>query len=524
MDLSSRVLTENRLINHELGFSAAYMAVKYLRQHIEARPDAVSPQTGRALLALAGSDRFETKKQVLFLYQEAFDALVRIAVAGCSPESGQIIPRLSEMLAVCRGKRTRALAQALGDLPLPARSHTLPDLGEERPARIRFHDLATLLGIPDRMEGAWKGRSLVFRGPDRSRITLKFAHSDTNVREIHKEAIWLRHLKARPLGTDLPVPLCRDGHVLFRILELPPHLVPDCGILHGRPAIIYTASAAYYAYPNTPGAAQSLPKVRVLDIFRNCAESLGRLMSQGLVHTALIPLFHNRIQQGRRQDLGVYLWEHGGRLDQWLESCRFPNFAASGIRDLEHLESLDRLRGRNGIRHYIGEHMLSFILVMGSYFRNKAPHTWGWDESGRPLDTRELFDADFFRALLTETVYGYCRGFNGRVPGEIQKLDLAGLVDGLIQKMGLDEDMEETLRASDQAEMDSEGFVRFLAERGVTGVRPDRKGVADITLMTGPHLGGFNRPISMPALIEFLFRFSALCVSDRYLLENGLKA
>ena len=524
LDLSSRVLTENRLINRELGFSAAYMAVKYIRQHIEAQPESISPQTGRALLALAASDRFESKKQVLFLYQEAFDALVRIAVTGCSPESGLIIPKLNEMLAACRGKRTRALAQALGNLPVRARAVTCADLGEERPASIRFHDLAFRMGIPDGADGKWKGRSLVFSGADQARTTLKFAHSDANVREIYREGMWLRHLKADSLGTDLPVPLCSDGQVLFRVLGLPAHLIPDCGELHGRPAIVYNASAAYYAYPNTPVAAQTLPQGRILDIFRNCAKSLGRLMSQGLVHTALIPLFHNRIQQGRRQDRGVYLWEHGGRLDQWLESCRYPNFAASGIRDLEHLEPLDRLRGRNGMRHYIGDHMLSFILVMGSYFRNKAPHTRGWDENGLPLDTRKLFDADFFRELLTETISGYCRGFNGRVPGEVQGLDLAGLVDGLIQKMGLDEDMEETLRANDQAEMDSEGFVRFLAERGVTGIRPHRRGRADISLMTGPHLGRFNSPISVPALIEFLFRFSALCVSDRYLMENGLKA
>jgi len=34
---------------------------------------------------------------------------------------------------------------------------------------------------------------------------------------------------------------------------------------------------------------------------------------KGIAHTALIPLFHNRVQQRRRNDHGAYLWEHAGR-------------------------------------------------------------------------------------------------------------------------------------------------------------------------------------------------------------------
>ena len=62
----------------------------------------------------------------------------------------------------------------------------------------------------------------------------------------------------------------------------------------------------------------------------------------GIVHTAPIPLFHNRAQAWRREDRGIYEWPRGGRLDRWLSSSRHPNIAASGLRDFEHLASIRR--------------------------------------------------------------------------------------------------------------------------------------------------------------------------------------
>jgi hypothetical protein len=41
----------------------------------------------------------------------------------------------------------------------------------------------------------------------------------------------------------------------------------------------------------------------------------------------------------------------------------------------------------------------------------------------------------------------------------------------------------------------------------------------NITLLTGPHLGGFNRPISLPEMIECISTMSALCMEGR-LLKN----
>ena len=69
---------------------------------------------------------------------------------------------------------------------------------------------------------------------------------------------------------------------------------------------------------------------------------LGWLAGRGIVHEAAIPLFHNRVQRDRREDGGVYDWRLPGRLDRWLASALHPNFGLSGLRDFEHLASLER--------------------------------------------------------------------------------------------------------------------------------------------------------------------------------------
>jgi hypothetical protein len=92
----------------------------------------------------------------------------------------------------------------------------------------------------------------------------------------------------------------------------------------------------------------------------------------------------------------------------------------------------------------------------------------------------------------------------------------------MIEEMGVDRYMEEILRVVDQKEMSDEGFRKFLGERGYSEdqMRGFKKGVEDITIYTGPHLGGFNERISLPELIESVETMSALCIVGRYYREN----
>jgi hypothetical protein len=163
---------------------------------------------------------------------------------------------------------------------------------------------------------------------------------------------------------------------------------------------------------------------------------------------------------------------------------------------------------------------------MGSFFRNKAPEKKGFDRDGKPLDLRTLFDKALFIEMFTEVVQHYYHGVTGLLLKNLPKFLNESLIDSLIENMGIDHHMEEILRIQDQINMSDNDFERFLLARGYerSFVKTIHKDEKDIILNTGPHLGGFNQSISVPELIEFLFCLSSLCVSDRFIMENGLKA
>jgi hypothetical protein len=243
-------------------------------------------------------------------------------------------------------------------------------------------------------------------------------------------------------------------------------------------------------------------------------------MAMGIAHTAPIPLFHNRAQRHRREDGGRYRWTHAGRLDRWLASCRYPNFGVSGLRDFEHFEFVvGRARCRYEI---IGSHLISLLLVAGSYFRSKAPDRMGLDASGQPVDTRDLFDRALLQTMIGDIYRAYYEGFTGEALPEGMPISPAHLADRMIEEMGLDRHMEEILRVVDQDAMDRFAFTSFLESRGLPRRAALRKtkGQRDIVLMTGPHLGGFNQPISLPELIDFAAAGAARCVAGRFCLEQ----
>jgi hypothetical protein len=361
----------------------------------------------------------------------------------------------------------------------------------------------------------WQGRSLIIDTGGIADLVLKFATSADNVTDLAREAAWLARLQSSSGdmaagGFDAPVPIEHQGHRVFDITSDLPGDIPP--FLYRQICIAFSPCPGYYEYPNAPGCLY--PLSWTWHVFIKNARILGQMTVKGIVHTALIPLFHNRVQQRRRNDQGAYLWEHAGRLDQWLDSCQYPNFARSGPRDFEHIERIDT---GAGLRHYIGEHLLSFILVIGSVFRNKAPDRRGLTPDATPEDTRDLFDRAAFESMIADVSENYFKGLcKTGLPHELLQT-IPRLTAALIQTMGYDEHMVEVLRIQDQNRMTKERYQQFLHQRGATTVPP--KGQTDIPLNTGPHLGGFNQSISVPELIEYLFRFSALAVSHCFL--NG---
>ena len=512
----SRLRTEALLTDNRCDFTAAYLGVKYLDEHARDFPGNVTDETIRALTHILKTDRFNRQKQVFFLFSEAADALVRLATEDRLSYTAHIISALVEMMSRASGKRLRALSQALGQLPVTLPDRETPgDTGGVYPLTVTLDTLIGHLCHGKPAQTSWKGRSLLLTGEHNRVIgVIKFANSHDNIRELAREIWWMDRLnRGCGTGIQLPRPLQIKGSTIFKVNCALPGDAP--GILFDNVCIAFVPCPGYYDYPNMhPGR---WTEDRLVSVFSKTAAFLGRAARQGIIHTALIPLFHNRTQQGRRNDNGAYLWEHGGRLDQWLDSCRFPNFAASGPRDFEHIISADDSRS---LRHYIGEHLLSFILVIGSYFRNKSPLRRGTDSTGTPCDTRDLFCPALFSRLLETTCMTYFDALVDAPWPENFNLPVSDLVQKLIHAMGRDIHMEELLRTGDQERMSDTEFNAFLRDRGVPGGYS--RGAADILLDTGPHLGGFNQPISVPELIDCLFRFSALCVAGCFLREKGL--
>ncbi|MFH1581575.1 MAG: hypothetical protein ABIC39_05820, partial [Pseudomonadota bacterium] len=156
------------------------------------------------------------------------------------------------------------------------------------------------------------------------------------------------------------------------------------------------------------------------------------------------------------------------------------------------------------------------------YFRNFKADKVGFDEHGKPLDVRYLFDKSFLKELLQGIFQEYYNGFVeekfcGDIPFDIEQLSAR-----MIEEMGVDRHMEEMLRVVDQMEMTEKEFIDFLAARGCSKEEIDafNKDAADITIQTGPHLGGFNQRISVPELIQCLEVVSAYCIGGRYLAKK----
>jgi hypothetical protein len=284
----------------------------------------------------------------------------------------------------------------------------------------------------------------------------------------------------------------------------------------GSYAIGFVAHRQYFQYPNGFGAGAwkgdgSFKKIMV----RN-AWLLGKLASLGIMHTAPIALFHNRVQAHRRRDRGLYEWYRAGRLDRWLQSCLYPNIGTTGIRDFEHFISI---KGRH--RHLyrqIGNHFLGLLLIVGSYFRNHEPQKIGFAARGKPVDVRYLFDRTALRAIIRGIFQRYYAGFVGTpFVGKIP-VDIDELSSRMREEMGVDRYMEEIFRAADQKDMTDDAFKFFLLERGYTDeeIKHLQKGHQDIRIRSGPHLGGFNEQISLPELIEAVATMSALCIAGRF--------
>jgi hypothetical protein len=505
--------------------SAAWMVLQELNRRIADNIRSVGPEDIALIEGLLRGRHHAGRSRAYFLYREAALGLAAIMSRSHDPALAAGAAAILRQTALSGlDDPCMAASEALGTLPLFLCPPSIPlPVLPEAPHELEWDALLRLASFRVHQRPAWSGRSLIASNGERV-LVLKCARKGDAPDGLLREALWMERFATLsfPAEFEIPVPVRTLGGLLFSIVGGLPGGSP--GDPPDRPdpldprgwAIAYTASKGYFGYPNDERPGRLLPAEELVEVLRRNAVLMGRIASMGVVHTAPVPLFHNRTQQGRRDDGGLYLWQRMGRLDRWLDSCRYPNFGCSGLRDFEHLE---RLNGSGlGLFRALGLQILSLFLVTGSYFRSKRPELRGLQRDGSPVDARGLFDPDLLHELLRQIVDGLHQGFVG-VPLSSALPPLGTIVERMIEEMGVDRHMTEILRIPDQQRMSRARFEQALQDGGIPREETlsMAQGSREILLNTGPHLGEFNGPISLPELVQFTASVAGCLVSSRFL-------
>lgn len=295
------------------------------------------------------------------------------------------------------------------------------------------------------------GRTLV--APlEESCLAIKLCMREGDVIRLLHEARMQKHLQGLSLSSRIPQPL--GG--LFRIEGLPSWIEAELGVSHAH-GLCYIADPDYFRYLSDP----NLLEREMRSGLASSAEDLGRLARVGLVHTSLIPLFHNR-ERTTGGDC-TYRWNRklAGRLDNWQDSCRFPNLRRSGIADLEHMELHSQISSHS-LQAYAGEHLFSMSLVLGCYFRRRGS-----------------FDQKAISHILKDCFQRYYCALTGSEPGPLDDcIDWDHLACRMAEEMG--------------------------AEPASNGIdAPGR-----------PHLGIHNGPFPIPELLRAVHIATTLAVLE----------
>ncbi|MDM8525499.1 SidJ-related pseudokinase [Desulfococcaceae bacterium HSG8] len=522
-----RILSENTVNDNTSDFTTKYFAVCHLQTMSHTTPEMIVPSTISALEKLLKSPGFTGQRRGFFLFRQAAETLRLIIIHSEKKAiAGMAFSALRNTLGATNNHAHRTTAEALGSLPFSLPGPEVETIRINRLPRVSWQKLLDEKGIKISSPPSFVGRSFVAPLDQKDRVAVfKLARAGDAPEELAKETFWMEYLRSGgysfPEPFHIPAPIKVNDAYVFRLQGITGKPAGSMELHPKRYAIGFIASKHYFTYPNhSANPEQCADDMAFKEIMFRNARILGELTALGIVHSAPIPLFHNRVQRERRRDRGLYEWFRAGRLDRWLASCDYPNLAPTGIRDFEHLTTFRGEADRNLYRH-VGTHFLSLLLVSGSYFRNKNKERVGLDPDGKPVDARDLFDEHLMKEIIQGIFFSYYRGFTGTdFTGEFP-LDPDKLTARMIEEMGVDRYMEEILRWPDQNEMTDAEFRHFLQERGYSReeIRGFRKGGRDIVIYTGPHLGGFNERISLPELIESVETMSALCIAGRYWRE-----
>lgn len=145
------------------------------------------------------------------------------------------------------------------------------------------------------------GRSLLWQLKGKNKLLVfKFAKNKQDTKNLLTEVKWLKLLKK--LGWvnkfEIPGEITINDRSIFNMNE------------YRFPFISFFVSPDYFYYPNGLGINSNVLERDFLKIISKSAKILGKLTGSGIIHTAVIPLFHNRTR-GQGEMMGGYIYGIG---------------------------------------------------------------------------------------------------------------------------------------------------------------------------------------------------------------------
>ena len=312
-----RIRLETLLNSRKLDFSANYMAVLNLHALLQDYPHVIESASVSALKRVLEDKAHISQKQALFLYRAAADTLISVVMTSPDDDLRDGSMWVLERMVDCAsGHQHRAVAEALGSLPLKIRAPSMCyETAMEMP-NVTWEDLFEKNRFTSCRPPVMVGRSLVAEiNEDNRLLVVKTTHDEQAVQFLNREATWMDTLHSKelslPLRFNIPVPIKFKGSFVFHLKNAPLKNKLKKDNNSKRYAICFMAHRDYFVYPYQIVQNRFAHQCFKEMLFRN-AWLLGKLAAMGMVHTAPIPLFHNRIQRARRADGGIYEWDRGG--------------------------------------------------------------------------------------------------------------------------------------------------------------------------------------------------------------------
>ncbi len=347
-------------------------------------------------------------------------------------------------------------------------------LGPWRESEVKTVDLETILSGSGAVNLEARGRTLT-ASVGKGFLAIKLGVRCGDGEKLLRESIIQNYLDYHGIDLGLssrfphPHRIEKCARYPFRLSGIPLDIRKKLELSSDPLAICYLADGDYFRYLNDP----SLSVNEIGDGLILCSKDLAKMTAIGVIHTALIPLFHNREQINTRTDRGVYRWwaKVSGRLDRWRESCKYPNIRLSGLADFEHVEIHSEFVPED-LQHLIGDQLLSISLVLGSYFRNRGE-----------------FDQIAISKILKDCFLTYHHEFTHKNSPIDDCIDWDHLAFRMSEEMEEDRYMNATIRGG-----------------GLHG--------ENVNVSSGPHLGLFNGPFPLPELIRAIHITSLFAILE----------